>query len=59
MSLQKIWNNQLNLYGLVLLSFYDLFEGTESSQISSKLSSFVFQRWTKVLWVWNYMRVSN
>jgi len=44
MSLQKIWNNQLNLYGLVLLSFYDLFEGTESSQISSKLSSFVFQR---------------
>jgi len=25
--------------------------GTESSQISSKRSSFVFWRWAKVLWV--------
>jgi len=24
--------------------------GTESAQISSKWSSFVFRRWTKVLW---------
>jgi len=29
--------------------------GTESSQISSKISVFVFRRWTKVLWVWNDM----
>jgi len=28
-------------------------DGTESSQISSKRSSFVFWRWTKVLRVWN------
>ncbi len=33
--------------------------GSESSQISSTISYFVFWRWTKVLWVWNDMRVSN
>jgi len=32
--------------------------GTRSSQISSKRSSFVFGRWTKVLQVWNNTRVS-
>ncbi len=32
---------------------------SESSQITSKISSFVFRRWTKVLWVCNDMRVIN
>jgi len=27
--------------------------GTETFQIASKRSSFVFRRWTKVLWVWS------
>ncbi len=33
--------------------------GSESSQIPTKISSFVFQRWTEVLRVWNNIRVSN
>ncbi len=33
--------------------------GSESSLISSKISKFVFWTWTKVLRVWNDMRVSN
>ncbi len=32
---------------------------SESSRIISKISWFVFRSWTKVLWVWNDMRVSN
>jgi len=36
-----------------------VYGGSESSQISSKISSFVFWRWTKVLQVWNDMRASN
>jgi len=35
-----------------------VYGGTESSQISSKIYSFVFWRWTKVLQVWNNMRES-
>jgi len=34
--------------------------GTENSQISLKISLFVFQRWTRVfLWVWNNIRAGN
>ncbi len=36
-----------------------VYAGSESSQISSNTSQFVFQRWTKVLQVWNDMRVRN
>ncbi len=40
-------------------SILTVYGGSESSQILSKIYYFVFQRWTKVLWVWNDMRVSN
>ncbi len=33
--------------------------GTEISQLSLKTPSFVYQRWMKILWVWNNMRVSK
>ncbi len=36
-----------------------VYAGSETSQISSKTFEYVFQRWTKVLWVWNDMKVSN
>ncbi len=37
----------------------DVYVGSESSRISSKISSFVFRRWTKVVQVLNDMSVSN
>ncbi len=36
-----------------------VYGGSEGSRISSKIYPFVFQRWTKVLRVWNDMRVSK
>jgi len=51
--------------------FYELFEvvkvlvactisgGTEISQVSLKISSFVFWRWMKVLWDWNNRRLMS
>jgi len=65
-SIQKFWTKPLNSFGIVLRSLYELIwsqnyscvavnRGTESSQISSKRSSFVFQKRTKVLRVWNDM----
>ncbi len=51
----------------VLTMFMDLdhvrilasMSGSKSSWNSSKISQFVFRRWTKVLQVWNDLRVSN
>ncbi len=45
--------------GLEHGSSFAVYAGSESSRISSKISSFVLQRWTKVLQVWNDMRVNN
>ncbi len=45
--------------GLACVSCFIDYVGSESSRISSEISSFVFRRWTKILWVWNDMRVSN
>ncbi len=36
-----------------------VYEGSESSRNTSKVYTFVFRRWTKVLPVWNDMGVSN
>jgi len=67
-SLQKFWTKPLNSHGLVVLwPLYQLFEavavngGTESSlrNLWRKRSSSVFRRWTKVLRVWNDIRVSK
>ncbi len=44
--------------GLELVSSVAVYAGSESSWISSEISSFVFRRWTKVLRVWYEMRVS-
>jgi len=61
-SLQKIWTKPLNPYGLVLWSLDELFEASKCCDRNlskiSKISSFVFWRWTEVLQVWNNMRES-
>ncbi len=48
----------LRFWYLIVLGSLMSMGGSESSQNSSKISSFVSQRWTKVLRVWNDMRVS-
>ncbi len=45
--------------GLEHVSCIAVYAESESSQISSKISSFVFWRWTKVLRIWKDKRVSN
>ncbi len=53
-------NNFLTtVLGLERFSSIAVYPGSESSRISSQICSFVFRRWTKVLQVWNNMRVSN
>ncbi len=45
--------------GLERGSSLAVYAGSEGSRISSKISLFVIWRWTKVLRVWNDMRVST
>ncbi len=47
------------ILGLKRFSWITVYTGSESSRVSSKLSSFVLRRWTKALQVWNNMRASN
>ncbi len=38
---------------------FSVFGGSESCRISSRISSFVFQRWTNILRVWNEMSIND
>ncbi len=59
LSLITIINSILTMSLLERVSCVAVYRGSESSSISSKISSFVFWRRTKVLQIWNYLRVSK